>query len=144
MTGWRIGFAVGNASVIKGLGHIKANIDSGAFGAVQDAGIAALAGDQKPVEKMRRLYQKRRNVLYRGLRKLGLKMKKPQASFYLWCEVPSGHTSESFSSLLLEKAAVVCTPGNGFGAHGEGYVRFALSVDVSRLEEAVERIGKVL
>jgi LL-diaminopimelate aminotransferase len=93
---------------------------------------------------MRRLYQKRRNVLYRGLRKLGLKMKKPQASFYLWCEVPSGHTSESFSSLLLEKAAVVCTPGNGFGAHGEGYVRFALSVDVQRLEEAVERIGKVL
>ena len=59
-------------------------------------------------------------------------------------EVPSGHTSESFSTLLLEKAAVVCTPGNGFGAHGEGYVRFALSVDVSRLEEAVERIGKVL
>ena len=144
MTGWRVGFAVGNASVIRGLGHIKANIDSGAFGAVQDAGIAALAGDQRPVEKMRRLYQKRRNVLYRGLRRLGLKMKKPQASFYLWCEVPSGHTSESFSGLLLEKAAVVCTPGNGFGAHGEGYVRFALSVDVSRLEEAVERIGKVL
>ncbi len=144
MTGWRLGFAVGNASVIKGLGHIKANVDSGAFGAVQDAGIAALSGDQKPVEKMRRLYQKRRNVLYRGLRRLGLKLKKPQASFYVWCEVPNGHTSESFSSLLLEKAAVVCTPGNGFGVHGEGYVRFALTVEVPRLEEAVERIGKVL
>jgi LL-diaminopimelate aminotransferase len=144
MTGWRIGFAAGNASVIRGLGHIKANIDSGAFGAVQDAGIAALTGDQKPVEKMRRLYQKRRNALYRGLRKLGLKMRKPQGSFYLWCEVPHGHTSESFSGLLLEKAAVVCTPGNGFGAHGEGYVRFALSVEVSRLEEAVERIGRAL
>ncbi|HWR98153.1 MAG TPA: LL-diaminopimelate aminotransferase [Candidatus Methanoperedens sp.] len=144
MTGWRVGFAVGNASVIKGLGHIKANVDSGAFGAVQDAGIAALTGDQRPVEKMRRLYQKRRNVLYRGLRRLGLKLKKPQASFYVWCEVPAGRTSESFSSLLLEKAAVVCTPGNGFGAHGEGYVRFALTVDAARLEEAVERIGKVL
>jgi LL-diaminopimelate aminotransferase len=144
MTGWRLGFAVGNASVIKGLGHIKSNVDSGAFGAVQDAGIAALTGDQKPVEKMRRLYQKRRNTLYRGLRRLGLRLKKPQASFYVWCEVPSGHTSESFSTLLLEKAAVVCTPGNGFGAHGEGYVRFALTVDVPRLEEAVERIGKVL
>jgi LL-diaminopimelate aminotransferase len=144
MTGWRVGFAVGNASVIKGLGHIKANVDSGAFGAVQDAGIVALTGDQRPVEKMRRLYQKRRNVLYRGLRRLGLKLKKPQASFYVWCEVPGGHTSESFSSLLLEKVAVVCTPGNGFGVHGEGYVRFALTVDAARLEEAVERIGKVL
>lgn len=144
MTGWRVGFAVGNASVIRGLGHIKANVDSGAFGAVQDAGIAALTGDQKPVEKMRRLYQKRRNVLYRGLRRLGLKLKKPQASFYVWCEVPAGQTSESFSSLLLEKAAVVCTPGNGFGAHGEGYVRFALTVDAARLEEAVDRIAKVL
>ena len=144
MTGWRVGFAVGNASVIRGLGHIKSNVDSGAFGAVQDAGIAALTGDQKPVEKMRRLYQKRRNVLYRGLRRLGLKLKKPQASFYVWCEVPAGQTSESFSSLLLEKAAVVCTPGNGFGAHGEGYVRFALTVDAPRLEEAVDRIAKVL
>jgi LL-diaminopimelate aminotransferase len=144
MTGWRIGFAVGNASVIRGLGHIKANVDSGAFGAVQDAGIAALTGDQKPVDKMRRLYQKRRNVLYRGLRRLGLKLKKPQASFYVWCEVPPGHSSESFSSLLLERASVVCTPGNGFGEHGEGYVRFALTVDAPRLEEAVERIGKVL
>jgi LL-diaminopimelate aminotransferase len=144
MTGWRVGFAVGNASVIRGLGHIKANVDSGAFGAVQDAGIAALTGDQKPVEKMRRLYQKRRNVLYRGLRRLGLKLRKPQASFYVWCEVPTGQTSESFSSLLLEKAAVVCTPGNGFGAHGEGYVRFALTVDAPRLEEAVDRIAKVL
>ena len=75
---------------------------------------------------MRRLYQKRRNVLYRGLRKLGLKMKKPPASFYLWCESDRPHLG-SFSSLLLEKAAVVCTPGNGFGAHGEGYVRFALT-----------------
>jgi LL-diaminopimelate aminotransferase len=144
MTGWRLGFAVGNASVIAGLGHIKANVDSGAFGAVQDAGTAALLGDQKPVERMRRLYQRRRNALYRGLRKLGLKLKKPKASFYLWCEVPAGHTSESFSTHLLEKAGVLCTPGNGFGAHGEGYVRFALTVDVPRLEEAVERIGKAL
>jgi len=144
MTGWRLGFAVGNASVVAGLGRIKSNVDSGAFGAVQDAGIAALEGDQRPVERMRRLYQKRRNVLYRGLRRLGLKMKKPTASFYLWCEVPRGHGSESFSTLLLEKAGVICTPGNGFGPTGEGYVRFALTVDAPRLEEAVERIGKVL
>ncbi len=144
MTGWRIGMVAGNASVIKGLGKIKTNVDSGAFGAVQDAGIAALLGDQKPVERMRRLYKRRRNAFCKGLRKLGLKLTKPKATFYVWCEVPKGYSSESFCVHLLEKAGVLCTPGNGFGEHGEGYVRFALTVDVPRLEEAVQRIGNAL
>jgi LL-diaminopimelate aminotransferase len=144
MTGWRLGFVVGNASVISGLGRIKTNIDSGAFGAVQDAGIAALTGDQKPVERMRRLYKRRRNALCKGLRRVGLKLRNPKATFYVWCEVPKGHTSESFCVHLLEKAEVLCTPGHGFGRHGEGFVRFALTVDVPRLEEAVERIGSVI
>jgi LL-diaminopimelate aminotransferase len=144
MTGWRIGFVVGNSSVISGLGAIKTNMDSGAFGAVQDAGIAALTGDQRPVERMRRLYKRRRNALCRGLRRIGLKFSRPKATFYVWCEVPKGYTSESFCIHLLEKAAVLCTPGHGFGTHGEGYVRFALTVEVPRLEEAVERIAAVL
>jgi LL-diaminopimelate aminotransferase len=144
MTGWRLGFVVGNASVISALGRIKTNIDSGAFGAIQDAGIAALTGDQKPVEKMRRLYKRRRNALCKGLRRLGLKLTRPKATFYVWCEVPKGYTSETFCVHLLEKAGVLCTPGNGFGDSGEGYVRFALTVDVPRLEEAVERIGATL
>jgi LL-diaminopimelate aminotransferase len=144
MTGWRIGFAAGNASVLAGLGKIKTNVDSGAFGAVQDAGIAALTGDQKPVERMRRLYKRRRNVFCRGLRRLGLKLNRPKATFYVWCEVPKGYTSESFCVHLLEKTGVLCTPGHGFGEYGEGYVRFALTVDVPRLEEAVERIAAAL
>lgn len=144
MTGWRIGFAVGNASVIEGLGKVKTNIDSGAFGAVQDAGIAALRGDQKPVERMRRLYKRRRNVFCRGLRSLGLKFNRPKATFYVWCEVPGGHTSESFCIHLLEKAGVLCTPGHGFGEYGEGYVRFALTAEVPRLEEAIERISSAV
>jgi LL-diaminopimelate aminotransferase len=144
MTGWRIGFLVGNASVISGLGKVKTNIDSGAFGAIQDAGIAALTGDQRPVERMSRLYKRRRNTLCRGLRRLGLKFNRPKATFYIWCEVPTGYTSESFCIHLLDKAGVLCTPGSGFGEHGEGYVRFALTVEVSRLEEAVEKIEKAL
>lgn len=144
MTGWRIGFLAGNPSVVEGLGKIKTNIDSGAFGAVQDAGIAALTGDQRPVERMRRLYKRRRNALCRGLRSLGLKLTRPKATFYVWCEVPSGYTSESFCVHLLEHSGVLCTPGNGFGEHGEGYVRFALTVDVPRIDEAVERIGKAM
>lgn len=144
MTGWRLGFAVGNASVISGLGKIKTNVDSGAFGAVQDAGIAALTGDQKAVERLKRLYKRRRNVFCKGLRGIGLKAGRPKATFYVWCEVPKGFTSESFCVHLLEKAEVLCTPGHGFGAHGEGFVRFALTVDVPRLEEAVERIARAL
>jgi LL-diaminopimelate aminotransferase len=144
MTGWRLGFAVGNASVINGLGKIKTNIDSGAFGAVQDAGIAALTGDQKPVDRLKRLYKRRRNAFCKGLRSIGLKVSRPKATFYVWCEVPKGHTSESFCIHLLEKAQVLCTPGHGFGDYGEGFVRFALTVDVPRLEEAVERIGRAL
>jgi LL-diaminopimelate aminotransferase len=144
MTGWRIGFAAGNASVLAGLGKIKTNVDSGAFGAVQDAGIAALTGDQKPVERMRRLYKRRRNVFCRGLRRLGLKLNRPKATFYVWCEVPKGYTSESFCVHLLEKTGVLCTPGHGFGEYGEGYIRFALTADVPRLEEAVERIAAAL
>jgi LL-diaminopimelate aminotransferase len=144
MTGWRLGFAVGNPSVINGLGKIKTNVDSGAFGAIQDAGIAALTADQRPVERLKRLYKRRRNVFCKGLRSVGLKVNRPKATFYVWCEVPKGFTSETFCVHLLEKAEVLCTPGHGFGAYGEGFVRFALTVEVPRLEEAVERIGRAL
>lgn len=144
MTGWRLGFVVGNSSVIDGLGKIKTNVDSGVFGAVQDAGIAALTGDQRPVQRMRRLYRRRRNAFCRGLRRLGLKLKRPKATFYVWCEVPKGHTSESFCLHLLEKAGILCTPGHGFGEHGEGFVRFALTVEVPRLEEGLERLERAL
>ena len=140
MTGWRIGWAVGRAEVIDGLGRVKSNIDSGAFQAVQIAGIAALEGDQACVEEMRTLYTGRRDVLVRGLRSAGLEVEPPRATFYLWVRTPKGRTSAEFSGRLLTEAGIVCTPGNGFGPSGEGYVRFALTQDVPRLEEAVERI----
>jgi len=143
MTGWRIGFAVGNADVINGLGQVKSNIDSGAFQAIQIAGMAALEGDQTCVEDMRKTYQERRDVLVEGLRGVGFSMEKPSATFYVWMEVPEGFTSAEMTSRLLTEAGIVTTPGNGFGAAGEGYVRMALTVGRERLLEAVERIRSI-
>lgn len=140
MAGWRIGFAVGSVDLISALGQVKSNIDSGAFQAVQIAGIAALEGDQTCVEEMRQTYAGRRDILLAGLHSMGLSVEEPHATFYLWVEVPEGYTSAGFASLLLTEAGIVTTPGNGFGTAGEGYVRMALTVDRERILEAVERI----
>ncbi|MBI5101330.1 MAG: LL-diaminopimelate aminotransferase [Nitrospirae bacterium] len=144
MTGWRIGFAVGNRDVLAGLGKIKSNLDSGVFQAVQEASIVALKTDESVLSGIRNVYQQRRDALYEGLRGLGMELTKPGASFYLWTKVPGGYDSAGFVAHLLDKAGVLATPGNGFGAPGEGYVRFALTVTVDRTKEAVERIGKIL
>ncbi len=140
MTGWRLGFAVGNRDVIAALGQIKSNIDSGAFNAVQWAGIAALEGDQAPVDSMRKIYEERRDILIAGLQKAGLHPAVPKATFYVWCPTPSGYTSKDFTALLLRETGIVTTPGSGFGDPGEGYVRMALTVSADRIREAVERI----
>ncbi|MDO8282148.1 MAG: LL-diaminopimelate aminotransferase [Thermodesulfovibrionia bacterium] len=144
MTGWRIGFAAGNKDVIAGLGKIKSNLDSGIFQAIQEAGIAALETEEPVLDRIRKTYQGRRDVLYKGLKEIGIKAIKPEATFYLWAKVPAGYTSSKFAALLLDKAGVLATPGNGFGAPGEGYIRFALTVDEKRMKEAVERIKKAL
>ncbi|SPF33237.1 LL-diaminopimelate aminotransferase [Syntrophobacter sp. SbD1] len=143
MTGWRLGFAVGNSDVISALGQIKSNIDSGAFNAVQWAGIAALEGDQGPVAHMQKIYEERRDILIAGLKKAGLHPEIPKATFYVWCPTPPGYSSKDFTSLLLREAGIVTTPGSGFGEPGEGYVRMALTVSRERIMEAVERICKL-
>ncbi|MDY0042911.1 MAG: LL-diaminopimelate aminotransferase [Desulforhabdus sp.] len=143
MTGWRIGSAAGNAQVLEGLGQIKSNIDSGAFNAVQWAGIAALEGDQSCVAEMQKTYQERRDVLLAGLRRAGLEPEVAKATFYVWCPTPQGLSSKEFSSLLLRQAGIVTTPGSGFGEPGEGYIRMALTVSKERIKEAVERIQKL-
>ena len=143
MTGWRIGFAVGNEKVIAGLGKIKSNIDSGVFQAVQEAGIVALNTDESLIEANRKVYQERRDLMVEGLREIGLKVNPPKATFYLWVKVPKGYTSASFCALLLKEAGIVVTPGNGFGEPGEGYFRIALTVDKERLKEAISRLKKL-
>jgi len=143
MTGWRLGMAVGNKDVLAALGKIKSNIDSGAFNAIQLAGIAALDSDQSCVAGNCRILQKRRDLLVGGLKKLGYDAEPPRATFYLWLPVPQGMTSMGFASHLLEHAGIVVIPGVGLGEPGEGYVRLALTVPKERLEEALHRLGKI-
>ncbi len=144
MTGWRVGFAVGNSEVVAALGKVKSNLDSGIFQAIQEAAITALETDESVLDDLRKTYQERRDALHEGLASLGLESTKPKATFYLWAKVPKGFDSMSFTSHLLEKAGILATPGNGFGDPGEGYVRFALTVSVDRTREAVARIKKIL
>lgn len=144
MTGWRIGFVVGHPEILAGLGAVKTNLDSGIFQAIQYAGIEALTGSQECVAQMRKMYQERRDVLIDGLQRLGLKVNKPQATFYVWVSVPKGFTSTGFTAHLLKNAGIVTTPGNGFGQYGEGYIRMTITVGVDRLKEAVERMKSIL
>ena len=142
MTGWRLGFAVGNKEVLAGLGKVKSNLDSGVFEAVQAAGITALGLDDAVTDTIRKTYQERRDTLIPGLKQLALEVDAPPAAFYVWVAVPKGYTSTSFTAHLLEKAGIVTTPGNGFGAPGEGYIRMTVCTSKDRLAEAVERIKK--
>lgn len=142
MTGWRIGFVVGNAEVLAGLGRVKTNVDSGVFTAIQRTAIWALEGDRGEVEAWRHELRRRRDLMVQGLRDLGFKVYPPQATFYLWFRVPEGYTSASFAEKLLE-VGVVVTPGIGFGQYGEGYVRMALTVGQERLREALDRLRRI-
>jgi LL-diaminopimelate aminotransferase len=143
MTGWRIGFVVGHREVLAGLGRVKTNVDSGVFQAVQAAGIAALTGPQDCVAQVRATYQERRDVVVQGLRKLGLPVTAPRATFFVWAPVPDGSDSRKWASRLLQEAGVVVTPGVGFGPSGEGFYRIALTVDKARIAEAIDRLGKL-
>jgi LL-diaminopimelate aminotransferase len=140
MTGWRIGMAVGNADILAGLGRVKTNVDSGVFNAVQQAAVTALRGPQDCVKEACSVYQERRNVLVSGLRDLGFDVPSPKATFYVWLPVQD---CMAFSSRLLDEAGIVATPGIGFGASGEGYVRFALTRPVARIQEALERVRRL-
>ncbi|NQT19008.1 MAG: LL-diaminopimelate aminotransferase [Planctomycetes bacterium] len=143
MTGWRIGFAVGNKAAVAALAKLKSNLDSGIFGAIQDAAIAALHDESDFVRNQVDIYRRRRDTLVDGLVQLGWKVNRPGATFYVWIPVPQGHTSEEFCTKLLEQADIVMTPGNGFGGPGEGYARAALTVNEDRIKEAVARIQKL-
>lgn len=144
MTGWRIGYAVGNKEIIAGLGKVKTNLDSGVFQAIQEASIVALQTDDSILKQIRDIFKERRDILYEGLKNLGFDLKKPVATFYLWVKVPRGTNSIEFVAKLLKEAEVLCTPGVGFGEPGEGYIRFALTQPAERIKEAVKRIEGVM
>ena len=143
MTGWRIGFAMGNKEAIKGLSLIKSNVDSGVFQAIQIAGIKALRATRESILEIQKIYGQRRDIMVKGLRDAGFKVTPPKATFYLWIPVPHRYTSVDLATRLLTEVGVVVTPGNGFGYPGEGYIRLALTQDESRLLEATERIKSI-
>ncbi|MDQ4025510.1 MAG: LL-diaminopimelate aminotransferase [Actinomycetota bacterium] len=144
MTGWRIGWVAGAPAAVEALKRLKTNIDSGIFDAVQHAGIAALDGPQDYLEQCVDTYRRRRDLLCDGLKSMGVVVDPPRGSIYVWVPVPDGHTSENFTELLLNEAAIVVAPGNGYGPSGQGFVRFSLTLADARLEEGVERLRKVV
>jgi LL-diaminopimelate aminotransferase len=142
MTGWRIGFIAGNAEIVQAIGRVKTNVDSGAFEAVQQAAIAALAMDPVIQHDIVEVYRKRRDLVLGGLRAAGLKVPDLKATFYVWFPAPGGD-SQAFATKLIEQTGVVVTPGVGFGAAGEGYARIALCQEEDRLAEAMDRLAKL-
>jgi LL-diaminopimelate aminotransferase len=144
MSGWRLGFAVGNEKLIDALRSLKSNIDSGVFLAVQVAGTAALQRfDDVEVRALQDIYRTRRDVLVEGLNRLGFRALKPQATFYVWAACPEGYGSQAMASRMLTEARVLALPGAGFGKGGKGYLRFALTLPTERIHEAIERLSKV-
>jgi LL-diaminopimelate aminotransferase len=143
MTGWRIGMAVGNAEVIDALMRVKSNLDSGIPQAIQRMAIAALEGPQDVIAEHNAIYERRRDRLVAALTKLGLRVRTPKASLYLWARVPEGMTSVQFATRLLHEVGVVVTPGIGYGPTGEGYVRLSVTIADDQLEEGVRRMEKL-
>ncbi|MDP4551896.1 pyridoxal phosphate-dependent aminotransferase [Alkalihalobacillus macyae] len=140
MAGWRVGFAVGNPSVVESINILQDHFYVSLFSAVQEAAAEALLGSQECVDELRATYESRRNVLINGLHDIGWDVTSPSGSFFAWLKVPDRFTSEQFADFLLDNVQIVVAPGNGFGEHGEGYVRVGLLTSEDRLKEAVERI----
>lgn len=148
MTGWRIGYAVGSSAALKALGTVKNNIDSGVFKAVQEAGIKALDDCDGEIERMKGVYQMRRDRAVQALTSLGWKMEAPKGTFYLWVPIPGqkgkdGMKSREFTALLLQEAGVMVAPGIGYGETGDGHIRLSLTVQDHLLDEALERIAQL-
>jgi alanine-synthesizing transaminase len=145
MAGWRIGFAVGNERLCAALGRVKSYLDYGAFTPVQVAATAALNGPDDCVKEMRAIYKKRRDVMVESFAHAGWRIPSPSASMFAWAPVPERFralSSLEFSKLLIEKADVAVAPGEGFGEHGEGYLRLALVENEQRIRQAARNLRR--
>jgi LL-diaminopimelate aminotransferase len=142
MCGWRLGMACGNPELIAAISKVKENTDSGIFNPIQFAGIKALRNEVPFIDKMTALYEKRRELVLRTLRKIGIAFNPSRGTFYLWVPTPKGMTSLEFTNRLFDKTAVVVASGTAYGQYGEGFVRISLTVPDDRLKEAMERIEK--
>ncbi|MEO8289760.1 MAG: LL-diaminopimelate aminotransferase [Gaiellaceae bacterium] len=144
MTGWRVGWIAGNAEMVERYRQLKTNLDSGMFDALQLAGVAALTEARDFPREMSEIYRRRRDLMIEALEGIGIPASPPRATPYIWVRVPDGHSSSSFTELVLEEAGVVVSPGPSFGPSGEGFVRLSLTVADERLEEAARRIASSL
>ena len=142
MCGWRIGMASGNPDLIAAISKVKENTDSGIFNAVQFAAIQALRGEAGFIEEMLSIYGRRRALVLKTLRRIGIDFQPPRGTFYLWVPAPKGMTSLEFTNRLFDKTAVVVAAGTAYGQYGEGFIRISLTVPDDRLNEAMERIEK--
>jgi len=141
MTGWRVGFVVGNAVGIKGLTQVKTNVDSGVFKAIQASAIAAYSTTtEAELQAIMSVYQNRRDIIVNGLQSLGWPIQPPKATLYVWTPVPPGYSSAEFVTLLLDKCGILVPPGSGYGASGEGFFRIALTIPDERLQEGIQRM----
>ena len=146
MAGWRIGFMVGNADLVNALGRIKGYHDYGTFTPIQVAAIAALEGPQDCVAEIAMTYQKRRDVLVKGLHEAGWPVESPKASMYVWAKIPEAYAhlgSLEFTKALLAKAKVSVSPGIGFGEFGDQHVRFAMIENEARTRQAIRGIKQM-
>ncbi|AUJ30418.1 MAG: aminotransferase class I/II-fold pyridoxal phosphate-dependent enzyme [Liquorilactobacillus hordei] len=141
MAGWRVGYVLGNESVIMALKKYHSHVYSTVFGAIQDAATAGLDSDQAAARHIRDVYQNRRDVLVHGLRSLGWDVEKSQGTFFIWVKVPSGYSGQKFAELILEQANVVVAPGIGFGSSGKDYIRLSLTHDEKILKEVIKRFS---
>ncbi|MEC0124457.1 aminotransferase class I/II-fold pyridoxal phosphate-dependent enzyme [Paenibacillus pabuli] len=138
LAGARIGFCVGNPDIVAMLKKLKSNMDYGMFLPLQKAAIAAITGDQTDVDRVRAIYEERRNILCEGFSRLGWEIAKPEATMFIWTRIPAHYdTSEQFAMDLVTQAGIIVTPGSAFGPSGEGYVRLALVQDVEMLHRAL-------
>ena len=143
MAGWRVGFALGNSEVIRLINLLQDHYFCSLFGGIQAAAAEALTASQSCVAELVQMYESRRNTLFAALGKIGWRAQVSEGSFFTWLPVPQGYTSIETADILLQQAKVVVAPGVGFGTHGEGYVRMGLLTSEARLEEAVQRIGRL-
>ena len=147
MAGWRVGFCVGNKEIVGALIKIKSYLDYGMFQPIQIASVIALRGPQDCVDEMRRVYERRRNVLVKGLKQAGWTIEPPKATMFAWAEIPEKFRkmgSLEFCKLLIKEAGVAVSPGIGFGEGGDNYVRFALVENEHRIRQATKGIKRVI
>ena len=142
MTGWRIGMVVGNQTLINALMRVKSNVDSGIPQAIQLMAITALNGPEDPIDEHNAIYQRRRDRIVEALQAAGMRIQPPKASLYVWARIPEGFTSAELAGRMIDEIGVVVTPGTGYGAQGEGFIRLSITTPEDRLEEGVRRISE--